>query len=74
MRGLVLLLTLVLVSNVMAEREITDDKIMALLKAHQNTANKIMKVMSEMEEEEAKVLGEEMADIEERDVDSPLGL
>ena len=58
----------------MAEREITDDKIRALLKAHQNTANKIMKAMTEMEEEEAKVLGEEMADIEERDVDSPLGL
>ena len=73
MRSLVLILfsivALVLVSNVVAEEEMTNEEMKALLKAYEKMADQVTKAVSEMEEEEAKIFG----NVEERDVDSPLG-
>ena len=74
MRGLELLLALVLVSNVMAEEELTNKEMKALFEAYEKMATKMTKAVLEMDEEEANIVREEMTDIEERDADRPLGL
>ena len=73
MKGIVLLLllsieTFMSVSNVMADEEMKHEQIMKALKAYEKITNKVMSAVVEMEDEEAK------ADVEERDVESPLGL
>ena len=74
MRGLGLLLALVLVSNVIAEAEMTNEEMKTLLKIYQEVANKMTKDVLEMEKEEEKIVGKAKADFEKRDTDSESGL
>ena len=67
-------MTLVVVSTVVAEEEMSDEEMRVLFEAYEKMATKVTNAVLEVEEVEAKMVGEGLTDLKEQDVDSPLGL